>query len=256
MPSLPPSLRTRRLQPLWEGLHKLSLQGMNFGGGTDVESSGERAFLADVLGGASAPVVIDVGANHGHYVDAVLAANPAAVVHAFEPSSAVFADLSARLAARPQVTCWPFALSAEAGTAELHWPADFDGMASMTERDLRQFGLAADRTESVDVQTLDGWAQGAGIASVRLLKVDVEGHEADVLRGARGLLAAGQVDFVQFEFGGTGIDTRTFLRDIFDALGDGYDVRRMLPKGLSGPVTAVERNEIFVLHNYVASRRP
>ncbi|MCU1370651.1 MAG: methyltransferase, FkbM family [Ilumatobacteraceae bacterium] len=254
MPSLPSRFRGPRLQPLWEGLHKLALQGMNYGGGTDVASSGEAAFLAGALGSASAPLVLDVGANHGDYVQAVLSANPRSVVHAFEPSADVFAQIEGRFADHPNVSCWNHALGAEAGTATLHWPDGHDGLASLTPRDLRAFGLEVDHHTTVEVQTLDSWAAEVGIDHVDLLKVDVEGHEADVLRGASGLLERGQIERVQFEFGGTSIDTRTFLRDVFDALGPGWEVRRMLPGALGTPVQPVERNEIFVLQNYVALR--
>lgn len=84
----------------------------------------------------------------------------------------------------------------------------------------------------------------------------MEGHEVDVLAGARQLIGSGTIDAVQFEFGGASIDTRRFLRDVVRELGPAYPIRRILPDGLSRPIPVDERDEIFVLHNYAALRQP
>jgi hypothetical protein len=55
-----------------------------------------------------------------------------------------------------------------------------------------------------------------GIEHIDLLKLDVEGHELEVLKGAQQLFASGRVATVSFEFGGCNIDSRTYLRDFFE----------------------------------------
>ena len=45
------------------------------------------------------------------------------------------------------------------------------------------------------------------------MKLDVEGHELDVLMGSLNVLE--KIKIVQFEFGGTNIDTRTFFQDFW-----------------------------------------
>jgi hypothetical protein len=52
----------------------------------------------------------------------------------------------------------------------------------------------------VPVTTLDRFAATRGIDRVSLLKIDVEGFEPEVLRGAKGLLRAGAIDLVLFEY--------------------------------------------------------
>ncbi len=49
---------------------------------------------------------------------------------------------------------------------------------------------------------LDQFFDERGDGQIRLLKVDVEGAELQALRGARGLLDAGRIDYVLFETGG------------------------------------------------------
>jgi hypothetical protein len=127
-------------------------------------------------------------------------------------------------------------------------------LASLHRRDLRRVGLDATQAETVAVRTLDDWSREQAISRVHLLKIDVEGAELGVLLGARSLLATGGIRYIQFEFGGTDIDSRVFLRDFLDLLGPSYSLHRMLPAGLSGPVRYSERYEIFVLQNYLAVR--
>ena len=44
-----------------------------------------------------------------------------------------------------------------------------------------------------------------------IIKIDVEGNELDVLKGASDFLK--DVKVIQFEFGGSNIDSRTFFQD-------------------------------------------
>jgi hypothetical protein len=52
----------------------------------------------------------------------------------------------------------------------------------------------------VTITTVDHEARTAGITRVHLLKIDCEGYDLQVLRGAAGLLGAQRVDVVQFEY--------------------------------------------------------
>jgi len=52
----------------------------------------------------------------------------------------------------------------------------------------------------VPVTTLDRFAASRGIERIGLLKIDVEGFEPEVLRGTSGLLRAGAIDLILFEY--------------------------------------------------------
>jgi len=66
-----------------------------------------------------------------------------------------------------------------------------------------------------------------------LLKIDVEGHELDVLTGALEMLKNHRIRMVSFEFGGCNIDTRTFFQDYwkFFAQFHGFEFYRITPSG-------------------------
>jgi FkbM family methyltransferase len=242
-------LRDRRLQPLWNRLSALALRGMNFDG-TDQSANGEKWLLDDLaqhLG--PSPVVFDVGANKGRYSAAVLEAMPAARLYAFEPSNAAFAVLHANLGQR--ATTIRLALGAENGERTLYGDAPGSELGSLVRRDLRRHGLAVREIETVTVRRLETICHELSVERIDFLKIDAEGNDLDVLRGAGPLLRGG-IGVMQFEFfGGTAVDARQTLRDFFDVLEPSHRMHRLLPRGL-WPLEWTERVEIFSYANYVA----
>jgi FkbM family methyltransferase len=124
---------------------------------------------------------LDVGANWGYFA-LLVAATPgfAGRVHAFEPNPGSRADLTAAVAAAELddiVTCHGLALGDTDGTANFSGGGDFrTGLAGLSETGP---GL------TVRVRRLDE----LGLPPPTCLKLDVEGSEAAVLRGAAQVLA-------------------------------------------------------------------
>lgn len=96
-------------------------------------------------------------------------------------------------------------------------------------------------------ETLESLAARHGLERIRLLKIDTEGHELHVLRGAEGLLRDGRIDFVACEMNLPGLvrngtDQRG-LRGFM--LGHGYHLFLLDPNGgmprLVPPNTVVEQ---------------
>lgn len=138
-------------------------------------------------------LVIDVGANQGQYATDVRRSGYAGPISSIEPSSEQFARLQALAADDPGWSIHRLALGAEPGTATLNVAAN-EGKSSslLAQKDLR-FGTTDTMryvgTETVEVDTLDHAApQIAGTAQRILLKIDVQGLELEVIRGAGGLL--------------------------------------------------------------------
>src|SRR6202040_3126414 len=69
--------------------------------------------------------------------------------------------------------------------------------------------------ESVSIRTLDDVVIEVGVTCIDLLKIDVEGHDLDVLKGSTKAMEQGLIKLVQFEFGGCNLDTRTTLQDFW-----------------------------------------
>lgn len=122
-------------------------------------------------------IAVDVGANYGVYTAAMLRAG--AIVVAFEPLSEC-ADALRHYASRYQdrLTVHETALSDRAAQATLHLPRDpsraLTGLATLRP-------LARPHEDrKVELRTLDSYE----LTNVRLIKIDVEGHEQSVIRGA------------------------------------------------------------------------
>jgi FkbM family methyltransferase len=147
--------------------------------------------------------VVDVGANVGYMTSlAAVRAGGDGTVLAFEPHPRVYELLSQNAArwreAGPigTVELSRIALSDSDGGGSLTAGPFFDsnmGLAALTEGEPEATG-----SESIPVRLarLDGIAKDEPIG---VLKVDVEGHEAAVLRGATQLLTSGAIRDIVFE---------------------------------------------------------
>lgn len=243
--------------PLFERLHGFSLQGLGFGN-DDAATNGERLLL-DRLARAWAgrePVVFDVGANVGAYAAELLRRFHRIRLHCFEPAPEAFARLSATLD-DARASLHPYGLGARQEQVPLYAPPDASAstLASVHARQLGRRGIEMLEAGVVELRPLDDVCAQLGVDEIDFLKLDVEGHELAVLDGSAGLLADRRIRLIQFEFGGTGLDARIYLRDFFDRLEPGYEIRRVLPSGLLRLPAYRERLEVFEYANYVAVRR-
>ena len=254
-----------RLQPVWSRLHTLSVFAMNYGGGGLVETSGEEWVLGHVVAPACArvesPVVFDVGANVGDYARLVRRHVPAATVYAFEPSRATYERLAQSAAGEGgRVRPFNLGLSDEAKGVELYSytvEGEEQSLISSIDRRLptQVVQVEVSATERVEVRPLDDFCAEQGVGRIDFLKLDVEGHELAVLRGARRMLGAGAVSMIQFEFGPANIYSRTFFYDFWTLLSGDYDIHRIVPRGLAPIAYYGEQREIFLTTNYLAVRR-
>jgi len=133
-------------------------------------------------------LVVDVGANTGIYAyQLARLVGPRGAVHAIEPDPASVARLEALRRAQPNITVHAVAASDRSGTGTLHVPL-FGGkrLGALASVSLPQ-GRAPDyETVSIRLAPIDQILPASG--AVAFIKVDVEGHETSVLRGAQATL--------------------------------------------------------------------
>jgi len=230
---------------------------MGIGVGGDVNSSGELHVL-DKLSqntqNASTVTVIDVGANVGDWTTSVLQKVPQAYVHCFEPHPVTFQTLQKNLGSRPRITFVNEGLGSETGTLTLYSNPEYDGLSSLYDRELNHFGLSLDHQHEVKVNTLDLYCDSHNLTKIDLLKMDVEGHELQVLHGALEIIKF--CDMVQFEFGGCNIDSRTFFQDFWKYFhAQNMDIVRITPNGFLPIDKYEEVLEQFTTTNYLAFRK-
>lgn len=86
--------------------------------------------------------------------------------------------------------------------------------------------------ELVQVTTLDALAEKHSLRHVAFLRLDLEGHELEALKGAEEMLERKPINAIAFEFGGCNIDSRTYIKDFWRLLvyQHHFSFYRLLPK--------------------------
>jgi FkbM family methyltransferase len=160
-------------------------------------------------------VVADIGANVGFYALKIAEwVGPSGHVLAFEPDPYSFSVLQkrARKSRYANIETHPIALGQSTGKAVLYCGAsnraDNRLHASHEEPAVEQ--------HLVDVCPLDAFLARAGTQRIDALKIDVQGAEEGVLRGAHATLRKNKVHWIWVEFSpphlrGAGTDPQHFL---------------------------------------------
>jgi FkbM family methyltransferase len=150
--------------------------------------------VARAIPGKRFRIVFDVGANTGQTAIAYAKRFRHATIFCFEPVSEAFCDLE-KLSApyQERIKPFPMALSVRAGTQEMF----VRGNSPMNRLVANHPSLQGNRV--VAVSTLHRFCQENAIPHIDLLKIDTEGHDLEVLRGAHEMLT--NIDFIQCETG-------------------------------------------------------
>lgn len=226
------------------------------GAGAGVGTSGERILaelLADLDGNKT---VFDVGANEGKFTELINSNVNNTEIHLFEPQEKLCKQLITEYSKEDDKVINCFALSDKASQTTLYYDEEGSGLASMSKRKLDHYGIEFDDKETIETKTLDGYCDDMGVAEIDLLKLDVEGHEFDILEGVERMLSQQNIRFISFEFGGANIDTRTYFQDYFYLFKKyDYNIYRILPNSDPFPITQYDEvDEAFRTTNYLATR--
>jgi FkbM family methyltransferase len=149
-------------------------------------------------------VVLDVGANDGSFARSLRGAGYSGRIHSFEPLSTAFAALASASGGDPGWQSHRVALGSSEGEATLN-VADNSSSSSLLAMAPQHLASAPEsrfvRSETVPTATLDGLRVTLVTPGERVyLKVDVQGFELEVLRGAEHLLEQVEVVDVELSF--------------------------------------------------------
>lgn len=197
----------------------------------DMESNGEAELLRRVAM-TSPRAIFDVGANRGDWSREALLACSAATVHAFEISPPTARALDERFAGEARIVINQLGLSDSEREVVI---AHFRGHDDNT-RILAPLQALPDDADPLfaKISTGDAYCRSNGIRAVDFLKIDVEGHEYQVLKGFEAMLSAQNICMVQFEqMHDFMLRASHCLEDIYNLLGrHGYRLGRLFPRGV------------------------
>lgn len=150
-------------------------------------------------------VAIDVGSRDG-IRPAWRELRPHALLVGFDPDPDECERLNRAAGDTAQERYEPFALGAADGEATLHLTADPQS-SSLYPPDPTALRLYPELwrheprgTETILTTTIDSWAERSGVGGIDALKIDVQGAELDVLRGAEQSLDSVRIIECEVEF--------------------------------------------------------
>jgi FkbM family methyltransferase len=150
-------------------------------------------------------VVVDVGARWG-FAQAWDRLREKCLTIGFEPDEEECARLSEIHRGDRRMRFVPVALGARSGLATLYLTRDRKGCSiypPATDAVTRHPGLTDGQLEDtsvIELRALDDWCRAEGVGRVDAMKIDTQGSELDVLRGAEATLASVRLIEVEVEF--------------------------------------------------------
>ncbi len=148
--------------------------------------------LNAVLSTQGITTVLDVGANVGQYATRLRQMGYRGRIVSFEPQRAAFTTLSANATRDPAWTAVNVGLGSQAETREINVYEDpcLSSMLTLQQDRYIYGGSRLLRSEPIEIQTLDGtFDRHVTDAADRVyLKIDTQGFEKEVLRGAAATL--------------------------------------------------------------------
>lgn len=211
---------------------------------TDMAVNGEAAIIEQIRN--SIRLVVDVGANTGEWTQLALKNTTVEACLLFEPSTSALSALHQQFAADPRVEIIRAAAGDCAGQLSFYEEPGAGKTSTLVSGASSQ-----GQARTVQVTTLEKEIDRLAWPTIDYLKIDAEGYDFHVLRGARQLFEQKRVGLGQFEYERAWIASGSTLSYTMKWLGDlGYQCFLLKNRKLYVPRPKVY-GEYFEYSNYV-----
>lgn len=198
-----------------------------------LHSSGEAIAMRNVLSKITEKKIVffDIGGNEGNFSKEVLKIvqdqSKEVSLHVFEPQPKCLEILKKVFQNDARVIINSVALSNEKGEATFYTNYDGSTWGSLVKRE--KWGVV--NPTVVPTDTLDNYLAQHAIQKIDYVKIDVEGNEMKILKGAKESISKKIIKNIQFEYGGTFQDANSTLKEVFDFLLPFYAIYKIADDG-------------------------
>ena len=234
----------------------LSLYAKGYKNYGNFKSTGEENFINIIS--EEIKVCLDVGANVGNY-SKLLLKKTNAKVYAFEHMEKSFQELKKiKENYKDRFFIEKLALGNEDGVRQIYSANDISEKASLEKnleklsfidkKNLREFDISIKKIDSLNFFDAN--------SKVDFLKIDVEGHEYEVIQGAKKFIDFNSPKFIQIEINWHQLFKKVNLFE-FSKLLNEYEIFKILPYGKKLIFIDPTRPENNILHlsNFVFIRK-
>jgi len=198
----------------------------------------------------------DIGANIGGYCQLLNESFPESEIYAFEPNPYTF-EILKKNTQSSNIKIFNIGFGDKNKKSKIYTYKDdlISGHASVYEKfkDVISKDTAIKEVVALDIniKTIDSFCLEHGLNYLDFVKIDAEGSEYNIIKGAKNLIERNRIGVIQFEFNVTNILSRTFLKDFYDILSSKYNFYRIDTCRLIALGRYNSDNEIFKYQNII-----
>ena len=177
---------------------------------------------------------IDVGANVGNWTEKLFKKAPVGCQGVlFEPGAVAFEHLKEKFSPNIAIKLFNMGLSDNNGEMPFYEQPNSGEMSSFCKIYTESFSKQVSSERNVCVSTLDFAMEKIGWCKVDILKIDTEGFDLKVIKGAAALLETKSIGVLQFEYNEPWKNNNCTLVETYEFLQSfGYSVYALRRDGL------------------------
>ena len=157
-----------------------------------------------LLGDYQVRYIVDGGAYRGDFSLQMAETFPDATIYAFEPQKTSYALLSGNTGKMPRIQRYNCAISSCSGKSILHTNSSplTSSLSKTSEDGLRYFPghLKPEGTEEVEMTSLSDFLSSHNVPAVDILKLDLQGHELEAIKGTAEFISTVKLIFAEVQF--------------------------------------------------------